>query len=193
MSQKQPKEIRINSIITAAIEEFLDKGYEGASINSIAMKAGVSKGGFYHHFANKEVLLLEANKKLSQPIIEMAQKAYDDESALNGLSNYIYEYLAYWMNRPRELSFFFMSMSKSFESEVLKDYYNEYMKASTEFFVGMFQKAAASGEAEINDSEAYGITLMGALDGVLTYAMFHPEIELNILVERVKRIWIHKE
>ena len=193
MSQKQPKEVRVNAIISSAVEEFMEKGYDGASVNSIAMKAGVSKGGFYHHFPNKEVLLMEANKKLSQPIVEMAEKAYNDESPLRGLSNYIHDYLEYWMTRPRELSFFFMSMSKSFESEVLMCYYNEYVKASTEFFVGMFQKAVAAKEADIKDPQAYGITLMGALDGVLTYAMFHPELELDTLVERVKKIWIHRE
>lgn len=193
MSQKLPKEIRVNTIISAAVEEFMEKGYDGASVNSIAMKAGVSKGGFYHHFPNKEVLLMEANKKLSEPVVVMAEKAYDDESPLRGLSNYIHDYLEYWISRPRELSFFFMSMSKSFESEVLMGYYDEYMKASTDFFVGMFQKAATAGEADIKDPEAYGITLMGALDGVLTYAMFHPELDLDTLVERVKKIWIRRE
>lgn len=193
MSQKQPKEIRTDSIITAAIEEFLAKGYEGASINAIALRAGVSKGGFYHHFANKEVILMEANKKLSEPIVVMAEKAYFDKRALNGLSIYIEEYLSYWVNRPRELSFFFLSMSKSFESELLMEYYKEYIKASTDFFVGMFQKAANLGEAEILDPEAYGITLMGALDGVLTYIMIHPEVDISTMVKRVKKIWINKE
>lgn len=193
MSQKQPKEIRVESIITAAIEEFLDKGYDGASINAIAMRAGVSKGGFYHHFPNKEVLLMEANKKLSEPIIRMAEKAYANESALIGLEFYIKEYLEYWTTHPRELSFFFLSMSKSFDSEVLMEYYKQYVEESTEFFVGMFQKVDALHEAKISDPEAYGITLMGALDGVLTYGMLHPEIEIDTLVERVKKIWISKE
>lgn len=192
MAQKQPKEIRVDSIITAAMEEFLDKGYEGASVNAIAQRAGVSKGGFYHHFANKEVLLMEANQKLSEPIIAMAEKAYCNSSAFKGLSDYIEEYLEYWLHRPKELSFFFLSMSKSFESEILMEYYREYMKASTEFFVGLFQKAVLLGEADIADPEAYGVTLMGALDGVLTYAMLHPELDINTLVDRVKKIWINE-
>ena len=193
MSQKQPKEVRVDSIITAAIEEFLEKGYDGASVNAIAMRAGVSKGGFYHHFPNKEVLLMEANKKLSEPIVEIAERSFYNESAVSGLNNYIKEYLEYWVKRPRELSFFFLSMSRSFESEILMEYYKEYVQASTEFFVGMFQKAYALGEIKVNDPDAYGITLMGALDGVLTYAIMHPEMEINTLVERIKKIWIDKE
>lgn len=193
MSEKKPKEIRVDSIITAAVEEFLEKGYDGASVNAIAAKAGVSKGGFYHHFPNKEVLLMKANEKLSEPIVEMAARAMENKSALNGLESYIEEYLHYWTEHPRELSFFFLSMSRSFESELLMGYYKEYVKDSTDFFVGMFQKAADGKEAEIPDPEAYGITLMGALDGVLTYVMVHPDMELITLTERVKKIWINKK
>ncbi len=193
MSQKQPKEIRVDSIITAAIEEFLEKGYDGASVNAIAAKAGVSKGGLYHHFPNKEVLLMEANKKLSEPIVKIAEEAYYNVSAIHGLSNYVRGYLEYWVTRPKELSFFFFSMSRSFESKLLMDYYKEYMQASIEFFTGMFQRAAALGEINITDPQSYGITLMGALDGVLTYAMLHPKMEINTLVNQIKKIWIDRE
>jgi AcrR family transcriptional regulator len=123
----------------------------------------------------------------------MVEKAYYNESAADGLSDYIRDYMKYWFSRPRELSFFFLSMSKSFESKILMDYYEEYVAASTEFFVGMFRKAADLGEIKITDPEAYGITLMGALDGVLTYAMIHPELEVDALADRVKKIWFDKE
>lgn len=34
------------------------------------------------------------------------------KSPIDGLREFIKEYLGYWVNRPRELSFFFLSMSK---------------------------------------------------------------------------------
>ncbi|MFD1178974.1 TetR/AcrR family transcriptional regulator [Paenibacillus puldeungensis] len=190
---KQAKEVRVEALLSAAVEEFLQKGYDGASIDGIARRAGMSKGGFYHHFPNKEVLLMEANRKLSEPIVAMAEQAYADESPLHGLSRYIEQYITYWAEHPKELSFFFLSMSKALQSEILMDYYKEYVNASTDFFTGMFQKAATAGEAQISDPEAYGITLMGALDGVLTYSIIHPEVDPKLLAERVGKIWIdHK-
>jgi len=190
MSKKLSKEIRIESILTAAVEEFLEKGYEGASVDAIAKRAGVSKGGLYYHFTNKEVVLMEANRKLSEPIMDVIEKTYQNESAINGLKVYVKEYLKYWVFRPRELSFFFLSMSKALESPVLMEYYKEYVKESTAFFVGMFQKAVDLGEANISDPEAYGISLMGALDGVLSYVMVSPEIDIEILAERFIQIWL---
>ncbi len=43
-------------IIDAALDEFADKDFEAASLNSIIAKAGISKGSMYHYFANKEDL-----------------------------------------------------------------------------------------------------------------------------------------
>jgi AcrR family transcriptional regulator len=189
MTKKESKEKRIDDILDAAVTEFLKNGYEGASIDAIARRAGVSKGCIYHHFPNKEVILMQANRKLSEPVMEMAEKAYANKSAVAALSEYIKEYLKYWVNRPRELSFFFLSMSKALESSVLAEYYKEYVKQNTDFFVGMFKKAAESGEAEVEDPEAYGISLMGALDGVLSYAIVHSE-DIETIAERLRKVWI---
>lgn len=46
------------ALFSAALEEFADKGYEQASINTILVNAGMSKGQFYYHFKNKEALYL---------------------------------------------------------------------------------------------------------------------------------------
>ncbi|MBM4779532.1 MAG: TetR/AcrR family transcriptional regulator [Archangiaceae bacterium] len=44
-------------ILDAAVEEFATRGYEAASTNLIASKAGVAKGLVFHHFGSKEGLL----------------------------------------------------------------------------------------------------------------------------------------
>ncbi len=44
------------ALFDAAIAEFVRQGYEQASINTILMAAGMSKGQFYYHFKSKEGL-----------------------------------------------------------------------------------------------------------------------------------------
>ena len=190
MSKKLPKEVRVESLLMAAVEEFLEKGYEGTSVDAIAKRAGVSKGGLYYHFPNKEVIMMEANRKLSEPIMEMIEKANRNESAIGGLKEYIKEYIKYWVFHDRELSFFFLSMSKALASPILMEYYRKYINESTSFFVSMFQKAVDLGEANISNPETYGISLMGALDGVLSYIMVNPETSIEILTEHIMQIWL---
>lgn len=44
------------ALFDAAVAEFVAKGYDLASINTILEKAGMSKGQFYYHFKHKEGL-----------------------------------------------------------------------------------------------------------------------------------------
>ena len=43
-----------NRIIPAATQEFLEKGFQNASTRSIAARAGMTSGGLYRHFKDKE-------------------------------------------------------------------------------------------------------------------------------------------
>jgi AcrR family transcriptional regulator len=49
-----------DSLLEAAIEVFIRRGYEGASMADIAEAAGITKSSIYHHVAGKEALLERA-------------------------------------------------------------------------------------------------------------------------------------
>lgn len=46
-------------VLDAAVDLFARQGYDGTSVAQVIARAGVAKGGFYHHFASKEALLYE--------------------------------------------------------------------------------------------------------------------------------------
>ncbi len=45
-------------VLEAALEEFSEKGYQGASINLIVSKLGIAKGSIYQYFTDKKSLFL---------------------------------------------------------------------------------------------------------------------------------------
>jgi AcrR family transcriptional regulator len=53
-----PSELR-SRVLDAAVDLFAEHGYDGTSVAKVITRAGVAKGGFYHHFASKEALLYE--------------------------------------------------------------------------------------------------------------------------------------
>jgi len=59
MARKKSPEIRKEEIFKAALDSFNAGGYFKTSIENIAHKAGISKGGIYHHFASKKELFIE--------------------------------------------------------------------------------------------------------------------------------------
>lgn len=59
-TEKQNKQIRMemeSKIIDSALELFANEGYNGASMQAIAVKSGVSKGNLYNYFKSKNDLL----------------------------------------------------------------------------------------------------------------------------------------
>lgn len=56
-SPGRPKsETKRQEILEAAVELFTENGYEGTSVDDIALKAGVSKQTVYSHYGSKETL-----------------------------------------------------------------------------------------------------------------------------------------
>ena len=53
------KEKRRKQIKEIALKLFVDKGYSKITMEEIVQTVGISKGGMYHHFSNKEEIFLE--------------------------------------------------------------------------------------------------------------------------------------
>ena len=60
---KSLSHIRVNKAI---MEEFLEKGYEGASIRGIGARAGMTSAGLYRHYADKEAMF----DAMVQPLVD---------------------------------------------------------------------------------------------------------------------------
>jgi AcrR family transcriptional regulator len=61
-----------NEILDAAERVILRDGPGGLSVDAVLLEAGVSKGGFFHHFATKEALLGALLERLSAAVAERA-------------------------------------------------------------------------------------------------------------------------
>jgi AcrR family transcriptional regulator len=73
-----PPEVRLpiqrNRLLNAAAAEFAERGYAGASSESISRRAAMSKATFYEHFANKEECILALFDRAAEVIArEMAR------------------------------------------------------------------------------------------------------------------------
>lgn len=85
MARNKYPEETINQILTAALNLFMQKGYEQTSIQDIINElGGLTKGAIYHHFKSKE--------EIWQAVIDHAFKGVDemlsgirDDNGLNGL------------------------------------------------------------------------------------------------------------
>jgi AcrR family transcriptional regulator len=182
MTKKMSKEERIEEIIQAAVDEFLDNGYDGTSMEAIARRAGISKGGLYHHFSSKDEILLFANQKLNEPATEIMLEAAHKPSAVDGLLWYIQDYLEYWKDHRREMAFYILSFAKLLDNPSLWQMYENYTEKSLTFFQGLYQRGIDSGEFVPHSAYQSALTFMSAVDGVVMYLMMDKNLDLGNVV-----------
>jgi AcrR family transcriptional regulator len=179
MVPRKSREVRINEITEAAIDVFLEKGYESTTMEVIAQRAGISKGGLYHYFDSKDMILIQANEKISTKVGELMETALKSSSVKEGILYYIEKYIRYWLENPRETAFLFLSMAKMLENQGLLKYYKQYTSEYITFFESAFTMGIQLGEFEPHNAKASAVTLMAALDGVLGYMLFDDDLVLE--------------
>lgn len=98
----------LDQILDAARAEFLERGFQGASLRSIVRKAGVTTGAFYGYFKSKEELLdalvgeqydhmLELYQSVLEEFAELPPESQRSDmqtysnAGMERMTNYIYE------------------------------------------------------------------------------------------------------
>lgn len=74
-----PPEVRLpiqrQRLLSAAAAEFADRGYAGASSESISRRAGMSKATFYEHFSNKEDCIIALFDRSTEVVMQAQARA----------------------------------------------------------------------------------------------------------------------
>ena len=65
-------------LMDAAMDEFISKSYEEASLNRIIKNAGIGKGTFYYHFKDKQALYLSLIQSIAEVKIEFMSRKIAD-------------------------------------------------------------------------------------------------------------------
>jgi AcrR family transcriptional regulator len=77
MSPRRANPDSREALIEAAREEFARHGVDGARVEDIARKAGISKGAFYLHFEGKEAVFQEILQRFLGVLAELAARRED--------------------------------------------------------------------------------------------------------------------
>jgi AcrR family transcriptional regulator len=188
---KANKDQRIHSIIEAAINEFVEKGYARASMESIAQRAALSKGGLYHHFSSKAEILFVVNQKFLKPVMELAGKIDAGNSVVDGLNRYIHDYFSYWSHHQRELNLYFMTMNESFSNQQIMELYRESMQIIFKHFGGLLQKGQDDGLLMPCNVHARAVALISCLDGYLGYLLIDPLLDTATIEKEIQQVFIN--
>lgn len=105
----------IDTVLAGAIRAFVETGYHGASMRSIARHAGMSVPGVYHYYPRKQDLLVAILDITMRDLIWRVEQARDEaDDPLDRLGRVV-EALALYHARRNELAFIGASEMRSLE------------------------------------------------------------------------------
>src|ERR1700734_2065828 len=94
------------AILAAALDLFVEKGFHGTSVPSVAERAGVAAGTIYHYFASKEALVNTLYKRWKTEISARVTTHFPIERPPREQFRTIWERMAdFALAHPMELAF----------------------------------------------------------------------------------------
>ncbi len=174
-TQYRAEETR-SHILQAATECFAQYGYDAVGVAEICRRAGVTKGGFYHHFPSKQALFLElVNRWLGGLDAQLetarsgAKTVPEELRRMAGMAQHIFEaargriplYLEFWAKAARD--------------PVVWQATIEPYRRYRDFFRGIVEAGIAEGSLRCVDAERAAEMLVALAVGLLLQGMLDPE------------------
>ena len=174
MTQKERKITSINKILDSA-EEFIQKnGMNNIDINKICKSAGLTKGAFYHHFQNKQQLLLEIfNRWIKQVSSEVEITGYKNINTVDLIINIIDRITPAFENASNQLPIFIELYTEAISDKNSRTYvlesYNNFISFFSELLKngmvkGFIKKADPVKLSKILFSINLGLLIQGLID-----------------------------
>jgi AcrR family transcriptional regulator len=151
MVQVKKAEVR-ESILDAAFQVFLTKGYVGASITDIGQAAGVAPSGIYVYFRSKlELFYAVYHPWLRERLLQL-ERELADISGYRAKVRRIVE--AIWLDIPNEANFFANNLMQAVSTATKSDFYSGELLEWCEKRVALMLRSAAPRGRQSRDDHA---------------------------------------
>jgi AcrR family transcriptional regulator len=165
------REARRQSILDAAGDVFLEQGISTTTVDQIAERAELSKGGIYLYFKSKEELCLALLVEASRVFVhEMKQARTLDAPPLEQLQQLIQAYFDFYLRRPTYFRLLFVIEHQPYRGRVadaLRAEWNALGKEGLEMLASVIQKGIEQGAIRPCDPWTTAVSLWTAVTGVI--------------------------
>lgn len=160
MKRREQAQWRRERLLDAALEVFVAKGVDGATVKDVVEAAGVTPGLLYHYFDGKDALLttlLEERSFLSQLRDQLA--AAKDRPAAVVLPELVGNYLQVLAENKGLVSLFFSASSTNLHARAAM---GEFVAEGQRLLADYLEARVAAGELRPHDTRLFAQTLLAS-------------------------------
>ena len=166
-------------ILDAAVEVFGERGYRGASVDDVAVAAGVTKGAVYYYFTDKDDLARDLQSVLWGQLAQDALAVYEpDRPAVDNLIGCFEAFLATIQSMAGARTF----LREAWFTAALDSSGRADHEDALGLVQGLLQTAMERGELARLDPEALTRVLVGALMEATLHILGSGEIRPTMAV-----------
>ncbi len=168
--------VRIPQIIEAALEIIAERGFDSATMDLVAKKAGLSKGGLIHYFPSKKSLLETVVKSFFERIFERGKEIRDSFSdPFEQLASYTWLYNREDPDNLVGYRLFFEIMAVTSRNETYRDIFHQWVNNWVNLLKASIEKGNREGVFEVEDPDETAKTISAVYQGVASRWFLDPE------------------
>jgi AcrR family transcriptional regulator len=171
-------EAKREEILEAALRIVAEKGYNGATIRTLADSVGLSKTGLLHHFGNKEDLFVEILRRRDAADVAALQRSLAEGRSLPESVAGVLERNAQVPGLVQLYSRFAMEVSDP--SQPAHQYFADRYQETQRWLEDYLREAAEDGRLpQAADPERLATIIVALSDGLQMRWMFDPDIDMG--------------
>jgi AcrR family transcriptional regulator len=149
------------SILQAATRLFIERGFDGTSMNEIADALGVTRTAIYYYFKNKEAILIALTDNITRVAAELAEQAaqYKDSTAVDALRRVVNTHVSLILDHADQ--FRIVEHSEERLPPRLRAAAADYRRGVLNNFSAVIERGIQAGEFRPTDARVTALAIIG--------------------------------
>jgi AcrR family transcriptional regulator len=181
-------------VLTAALDEFADKGYHQASLNKVVAQAGIAKGSIYQYFLNKEGLfsfLFQQALDLVRRDLTAVKEATLEEKLFTRLEKSLQAGIRFIRDHPRIYNFY-LKIQYDKNVPFREEFLAAIRRHAAEYFGSLVRRAKARGELRPGVPEDVVLFLLDAVFDRFLQAAALPALDVTLGLHQASDETLHQ-